>query len=92
MRLDPGANKEQQVAMQKWLSLCSDLGYSPAEVGLARLLANDTITVPILGPSKLEQLDSAVKALELSLNEEIIELIDAIWPGFGSPASEAYAW
>lgn len=84
--------ESDQEAMQRWLALCNDLGHPPAEVALAWVLANDTITAPILGPSKVEQLDGAINALELSLNAETMELIDSIWPGFGNPAPEAYAW
>jgi aryl-alcohol dehydrogenase-like predicted oxidoreductase len=50
-------------------------GISMAEVALAWLLAKPGVTAPIVGATKLEQLETAVKAVELELSaEEMAEL------------------
>jgi aryl-alcohol dehydrogenase-like predicted oxidoreductase len=50
------------------------------------------VTGPIIGPRTLEQLDGALRALELSLDSETLKRLDEIWLGLGGEAPEAYAW
>ena len=40
----------------------------------------------------VEQLDGATRALELTLDADALARLDAIFPGPGKPAPEAYAW
>jgi aryl-alcohol dehydrogenase-like predicted oxidoreductase len=40
----------------------------------------------------MEQLTSALAALELTLTPEHLKTLDAIFPGPGGAAPEAYAW
>jgi aryl-alcohol dehydrogenase-like predicted oxidoreductase len=72
--------------------LCVELGEEPADVAIAWLLANPAVTAPIIGPRTREQLDGAQRALELRLDDAILARLDAIFPGPGKPAPEAYAW
>ena len=72
--------------------LCRELGEEPADVALAWLLANPVLTAPIIGPRSREQLDGAMRALELRLDEGTMRALDEIFPGPGKPAPEAYAW
>jgi aryl-alcohol dehydrogenase-like predicted oxidoreductase len=47
----------------------------PAEVALAWLLSRPAVTAPIVGATKLEQLEDAIRAVEIELSgEEIAEL------------------
>jgi aryl-alcohol dehydrogenase-like predicted oxidoreductase len=71
---------------------CRELGEEPADVALAWLLANPVVTGPIIGPRTQEQLDGGLRALEIKLNAELLGKLDAIFPGPGKPAPEAYAW
>jgi len=50
------------------------------------------VTAPIIGPRTETQVDTAVKALKLKLSEAMLKELDAIFPGPGGPAPEAYAW
>ena len=60
---------------------------------LAWLLAQDGVTCPIIGPRTMAQLDGAsLRALEISLTPDTVTAIDAIFPGPGGTAPEAYAW
>ena len=45
-------------------------GVSNAQIALAWILRQPGITAPIIGASKLQHLDEAVKALEIKLTEE----------------------
>ncbi|HEY2732146.1 MAG TPA: aldo/keto reductase [Polyangia bacterium] len=72
--------------------LCAELGEEPADVALAWLLGNPVVTAPIIGPRTRAQLDGALRALELRLDAAVLAKLDAIFPGPGKPAPEAYAW
>ena len=78
--------------VEAYEELCRDIGHDPADVALAWTLANPVVTAPIIGPRTLEQLDGNIRALDLTLDEETMTKLDAIWPGPGGQAPEAYAW
>jgi len=73
-------------------SLCDELGEAPANVALAWLLHNPVVTAPIIGPRTMAQLDGAAGAPEISLSNETLARLSAIFPGPGGTAPEAYAW
>jgi aryl-alcohol dehydrogenase-like predicted oxidoreductase len=60
-------------------------------VALAWLLHQPGVTAPIIGPRTLAQLDDAQPALALRLDEDALNQLDAIFPGY-KPAPEHYAW
>ncbi|HLK91787.1 MAG TPA: aldo/keto reductase [Polyangia bacterium] len=72
--------------------LCRELGEEPADVALAWLLANPVVTGPIIGPRTREQLEGGLRALQIKLDAQLLGKLDAIFPGPGKPAPEAYAW
>jgi len=78
--------------LERWEKLCADLGQSPADVALAWLLTNPVVTAPIIGPRTLDQLDTAMGALDVELSDDVLAQLDEIFPGPGGPAPEAYAW
>jgi aryl-alcohol dehydrogenase (NADP+) len=50
-------------------------GVSNAQIALAWLLAQPGMTSPIIGASKMEQLEDLVKTLEVKLSEEELKLL-----------------
>ncbi|HEX4489992.1 MAG TPA: aldo/keto reductase [Acidimicrobiia bacterium] len=77
----------------RWEDFCEQLGEAPAAVALAWLLAQPGVTSPIIGPRTLEQLEGAsLRATQITLEEDALKELDAIFPGPGGPAPEAYAW
>lgn len=78
--------------LEKWEALCQQLGHDPADVALAWTLVNPVVTSPIIGPRTREQLTGNLRALEIKLDEATLEQLDAIFPGPGGPAPEAYSW
>jgi aryl-alcohol dehydrogenase-like predicted oxidoreductase len=84
--------ERHRVALERWESLCRELGERPADVALAWLLANPAVTAPIVGPRTQEQLEESLRALEIVLSPDTLAAIDRIWPGPGGEAPEAYAW
>jgi NDP-hexose C3-ketoreductase / dTDP-4-oxo-2-deoxy-alpha-D-pentos-2-ene 2,3-reductase len=78
--------------IETYEAFCAQLGADPADVGLAWLLHQPAVTAPIIGPRTPAQLDGAVRALELTLDETALGALDKIFPGPGGAAPEAYAW
>jgi aryl-alcohol dehydrogenase-like predicted oxidoreductase len=78
--------------LEAWEKRCAELGHPPADVALAWLLHNPVVTAPIIGPRTLDQLDTAMGALDVRLDAEVLAQLDEIFPGPGGPAPEAYAW
>jgi aryl-alcohol dehydrogenase-like predicted oxidoreductase len=52
-------------------------GVAMAEVALAWLLSRPGVTAPIVGATKLEHLETAIRALELTLSDEEIAQLEA---------------
>jgi aryl-alcohol dehydrogenase-like predicted oxidoreductase len=78
--------------LEKYETLCAQLGQPPAVVALAWLLHQPGVAAPIIGPRTLAQFTGALPALELTLSAETLTQLDEIWPGPGGEAPNAYAW
>jgi aryl-alcohol dehydrogenase-like predicted oxidoreductase len=78
--------------LEQYEGMCRELGETPANVAVAWLLHQPAVTAPILGPRTMEQLMDAARIPEISLPAEVRGRLDAIWPGPGGAAPEAYAW
>ncbi len=85
------ADPAQRARFQAYEDLLDKHGLAPGEVGLAWLLTRPGVTGPIVGPRTPEQLEGALRALELDLSDELLAELDAIFPGPG-PSPEAFAW
>jgi aryl-alcohol dehydrogenase-like predicted oxidoreductase len=86
------AIEKHRSRVQEFEDFCDELGARPGDVALAWLLAQKGVTAPIIGPRIMEQLDGALGALEVSLDDKALSRLDQIWPGPGGPAPAAYAW
>ena len=84
--------EKKRPQLEKYESLCKELGESPADIALAWLLHNPVVTAPIIGPRTMDQLTSVLKVAEMKLTAETIGALDKIWPGPGGEAPKAYAW
>ncbi|HYG68780.1 MAG TPA: aldo/keto reductase [Anaeromyxobacteraceae bacterium] len=84
--------EKHRPALERWESLCAELGERPGDVALAWLLHRPGVTAPIVGPRTVAQLDEALHAATLKLDADTLARLDAIWPGPGGEAPEAYAW
>lgn len=77
--------------LEAYEGFCVELGFDPSSVALAWLLGRPGVTAPIIGPRTRSQLISSVAALGLSLDDDALTRLEAIFPGPG-PSPEAYAW
>jgi aryl-alcohol dehydrogenase-like predicted oxidoreductase len=84
--------EEKRDQLEKYETLCKEIGHLPGEVALAWLLANPIVTAPIIGPRTIEQLESAAQAASIELDEDTLKKLDEIFPGPGGEAPMAYAW
>ena len=84
--------EKHRAQLEAYEGFCREIGERPADVALAWLLRQPAVTAPIIGPRTLDQLNGSLRALEITLNDEALARLDAIWPGPGGPAPEAYAW
>ncbi len=94
-RSDPGLLarvEEKRPQLEAYEELCREIGHPPGEVALAWLLHNPAVTAPIIGPRTMEQLESAVRATEISLDAATLAKLGEIFPGPGGEAPKAYAW
>ncbi|MGW6564392.1 aldo/keto reductase [Streptomyces sp. NPDC054975] len=85
------ADPASRARIQAYEDLLEKHGLEPGEVGLAWLLTRPTVTGPIVGPRTAEQLEGALRAVELELPDELLTGLDEIFPGPG-PSPEAFAW
>lgn len=82
---------EHHDAIEQYEKLAADLGHEPGDIGLAWLLHQPAVTAPIVGPRTSEQLDAAVRALDVTLDAAALSRLDEIFPGHKT-APEDYAW
>jgi aryl-alcohol dehydrogenase-like predicted oxidoreductase len=78
-------------AIQQYEDFADQLGHEPGDVALAWLLHQPAVTAPIVGPRTREQLDAAVRALDVKLDAAALGRLDEIFPGYKT-APEDYAW
>jgi aryl-alcohol dehydrogenase-like predicted oxidoreductase len=88
------ALEQNRATIEAYEKLCAQLGEDPAHVGIAWLLHQPAVTAPIVGPRTVEQLDTMIRATELTLDPDVLAELDELFPppGRGGPAPEAYAW
>jgi aryl-alcohol dehydrogenase-like predicted oxidoreductase len=58
-------------------AVAGERGVQPAQIALAWLLTKPAVTAPIIGASKLAHLDDTIAAIDIQLNEEEIQRLEA---------------
>jgi aryl-alcohol dehydrogenase-like predicted oxidoreductase len=77
--------------LEAYEDLCDEAGEEPGAVGLAWLLTRPAVTGPIVGPRTPQHLESAVHAVDVTLDDKVLTRLDEIFPGHKT-APEDYAW
>ena len=77
--------------LERYETYCAEIGHEPGDVALAWLLHQPAVTAPIIGPRTQNQLDAAMRALDLKLDAAALQKLDEIFPGHKT-APEDYAW
>jgi aryl-alcohol dehydrogenase-like predicted oxidoreductase len=86
------AREQRRDQIDSYDAFAKERGWAPSALGLAWLLHQPGVTGPIIGPRTVEQLESAVSALEIRLSADDLSALDELFPGPGGQAPEAYAW
>ncbi|MEO2204527.1 aldo/keto reductase [Paenibacillus pabuli] len=84
--------EHHKTQLEEFAALCRDLGEPQDTIALAWVAANPAVTAPIIGPRTLEQFETALKCLDVTLDESELKRLDEIFPGPGGHAPNAYAW
>jgi aryl-alcohol dehydrogenase-like predicted oxidoreductase len=82
------SHRDQLIAYE---GFAKELGVAPGELALAWLLHQPGVTAPITGPRTLAQLESAVNAVDIKLDDAALERLNEIFPGHKT-SPEDYAW
>src|SRR3954453_401518 len=77
--------------IEQYEAFADELGHEPGELALAWLLHQPAVTGPIVGPRTMQQVESAVRAVDIKLDEKALARLDEIFPGYKT-APEDYAW
>jgi len=72
--------EENDAAIAERLALVAEgKGVTRAQVALAWLLSKPAVTAPIIGASRAEQFDDLVKAVDVTLSDEEITLLEEVY-------------
>ena len=71
--------KSDEAVIAAVRAVAADAGASPAEISLAWLLSKPGVTAPIIGASKIEHLETAVRALEVKLSPEQVARVETAY-------------
>ncbi|BAJ27144.1 MULTISPECIES: aldo/keto reductase [Kitasatospora] len=87
-RFDPALpeNVRKLDAVERLVELADGLGRTLPELAVAFPLAHPAVTSVILGPRTVEQLDGLLRGAELTLDDDVLDRIDAIVP----PGTDLY--
>jgi aryl-alcohol dehydrogenase-like predicted oxidoreductase len=85
------AVRENRQQIEQYEDFAEKLGHEPGDVALAWLLHQPAVTAPIVGPRTMDHLTSAVRALDVTLDEAALSRLDEIFPGHKT-SPEDYAW
>jgi aryl-alcohol dehydrogenase-like predicted oxidoreductase len=83
--------ERRREAVARFEALCAPIA-PPAEVALAWVWSRAGVTSVIAGPRTMAHFESAIRALDLRLDAATLAQLEAIFPGPGGEAPEAYAW
>jgi aryl-alcohol dehydrogenase-like predicted oxidoreductase len=73
-------NQRKLDAADRLAQLAEEAGLTLIELAIAFVLRHPAVTAPIIGPRTMEQLESQLPALDVSLADELLDRIDEIVP------------
>lgn len=77
MALGYFGSRQDYAILEKVKRAASKLGVSPAQIAYAWVMSKPSVTAPIIGTTKLQQLDEAIGSLDIKLDERTIKSLEA---------------
>lgn len=65
---------------ERFRALAAEAGWHPATLALAWVMKHPAVTAPILGASRVEQLEPALAAAERAMPDDLYARVGALWP------------
>lgn len=84
-RKELNLDEETRGRISRFEAIAGEHGWEPAALATAWILHNPVVTAPIVGPRTLEQLESAIGALNIEIDESTLQELDVLFPGPGYP-------
>jgi aryl-alcohol dehydrogenase-like predicted oxidoreductase len=78
--LSTPANQRKLDAVEQLAELADEAGIRLIQLAIAFVLNHPAITAPIIGPRTMEQFESQLAAADVTLDEAVLDRIDAIVP------------
>ena len=73
-----GADQDYDI-LEHVINVAVETGHSPAQIAYAWVLSKSFVTAPIIGFTKIEQLNEAIASLEIKLTDEQIKLLESAY-------------
>lgn len=80
------SNPSAITATEKYVSLANQHGLDPAQMALAFVNSRQFLTSTIIGATTMQQLESNIASVDLTLSEEVLEGIEAIHCEISNPS------
>jgi aryl-alcohol dehydrogenase-like predicted oxidoreductase len=77
--------------LDQFAVIAEQVAMSPAELALAWVLGRPGVTAVVYGPRTPEHVTSALRAVDITLDDKTTTALDELFPGY-RPAPEDYAW
>lgn len=72
---------------ERFAALAAELNVAPAALGVAWVMANPTVTAPIIGARNLDQLEGSLAALDIDVDADLYRQV-ALLSGTPMPATD----
>jgi len=73
-----GADQDYDI-LECVVEVAKQTGFSPAQIAYAWVLSKPFVTAPIIGSTKIEQLNEAIASLDIELTSEHIQLLESAY-------------
>ncbi|MFP4029353.1 MAG: aldo/keto reductase [Candidatus Brocadiia bacterium] len=90
LETDIGQQKLEQV--EQLIPLAEECGTSLVRFSLAWLMQRPGVTAPLIGPRTLEQAEDCLQALDVTLEQDVLEKVDEIVPPGTPGMAEGQYW
>ena len=80
------SNEQATEATKKYLKIAEDHNMSLAQMSLAFVNERPFLTSNIIGATNLEQLEENIESINISLSDEVMNLINAVHAQIPNPA------